>query len=50
MADGKRLLVACADEWLQIDTLQLSGKKKMETQDFLNGMRDINEYQTTTHS
>ncbi|HIZ69726.1 MAG TPA: methionyl-tRNA formyltransferase [Candidatus Prevotella avicola] len=50
MADGKRLLVACADEWLQIDTLQLSGKKKMETRDFLNGMRDINEYQTTTHS
>ena len=50
MADGKWLLVACADEWLQIDTLQLSGKKKMETRDFLNGMRDINEYQTTTHS
>ena len=50
MADGKRLLVACADEWLQIDTLQLSGKKKMDARDFLNGMRDINEYQTITHS
>lgn len=44
MADGKQLLVACADEWLRLDNLQLSGKKRMEARDFLNGMRDINEY------
>lgn len=48
MADGKRLLLACADEWLEINTLQLSGKKRMEARDFLNGMRDINEYSAYT--
>lgn len=42
--DGKHLLVACADEWLQLDTIQMSGKKRMEARDFLNGMRDIELY------
>lgn len=42
--EGKSLLVACADEWLQLDTIQISGKKRMETRDFLNGMRDIEQY------
>lgn len=42
--DGKQLLVACDDEWLQLDTIQMSGKKRMEVRDFLNGMRDIELY------
>ncbi len=42
--DGKSLLVACADCWLQLETLQLSGKKRMEARDFLNGMRDVENY------
>lgn len=44
--EGKSLLVACADEWLQLDTIQISGKKRMEVRDFLNGMRDIEQYKT----
>lgn len=50
LADGKHLLIACADEWLQIELLQLSGKKRMEVRDFLNGTRDINEYETASPS
>lgn len=42
--DGKQLLVACDDEWLQLDIIQMSGKKRMEARDFLNGMRDIELY------
>ena len=42
--EGKSLLVACADEWLQLDIIQISGKKRMEARDFLNGMRDIEQY------
>ena len=34
--EGKSLLVACADEWLQLDTIQISGKKRMEARDFLD--------------
>lgn len=44
--EDKSLLVACADEWLQLDTIQISGKKRMEARDFLNGMRDIEQYKT----
>lgn len=44
--ESKSLLVACADEWLQLDTIQISGKKRMEARDFLNGMRDIEQYKT----
>ena len=42
--DGKSLLVACTDCWLQLEALQLSGKKRMEARDFLNGMRDVENY------
>ena len=28
--EGKSLQIACADEWLQLDTIQISGKKRME--------------------
>lgn len=43
--DGRRLLVACADVWLALETIQVSGKKRMMARDFLNGMRDIDTYQ-----
>lgn len=42
----KQLWVACADEWLQLDLVQISGKKRMEARYFLNGMRDIEQYKT----
>lgn len=41
--DDRRLLVACDDEWLEIASLQMSGKKRMTAADFLNGNRDIAE-------
>ena len=44
--EGKSLQIACADEWLQLDTIQISGKKRMEARDFLNGMRDIELYRS----
>ena len=39
--DGKSLLVACADEWLELVELQLAGKKRMLATDFLNGMKQV---------
>ena len=44
--EGKSLQIACADEWLQLDTIQISGKKRMEARNFLNGMRDIEQYRS----
>lgn len=44
--EGKSLQIACADEWLLLDTIQISGKKRMEALDFLNGMRDIEQYRS----
>ena len=41
--DG-RLLTATADCWLQLDEIQLSGKKRMAAKDFLNGIRNIEDY------
>ena len=43
--EGKQLQVACLDEWLKIQELQLSGKKRMEAAAFLNGMKDIAYYE-----
>ena len=43
-ADRKHLYVACSDGWLQIDELQLAGKKRMDAQSFLNGMKEIEKY------
>ena len=37
--EKKRLLIACEDEWLQIIELQMSGKKRMDAQAFLNGIK-----------
>ena len=39
--DGKSLLVAASDEWLQLVEVQLAGKKRMAARDFLNGMKDL---------
>ncbi len=36
-SDGKTMLVACADSWLPIVSLQLAGKKRMSTDAFLRG-------------
>ena len=30
--------MACADEWLEILSLQLAGKRRMEAREFLNGL------------
>lgn len=43
--EGKQLQVACLDEWLNIQELQLSGKKRMDAAAFLNGMKDIAYYE-----
>ncbi len=42
--EDKTLEIACADEWLNVQMLQMSGKKRMFANDFLNGMRDIAYY------
>ena len=42
--DGKALCVSAADEQLEIVELQLAGKKRMMTRDFLNGMKQIEDY------
>lgn len=40
---GKQLQVACADEWLTLEELQLAGKKRMMARDFINGMKDLEQ-------
>ena len=47
MVEGKQMFIACADEWLEIINLQISGKKRMNANDFLNGMRTIEDYHCT---
>ena len=37
MVDRKTLRVACGDGWLELLSLQQSGKKRMETDAFLRG-------------
>ncbi len=46
VADRKRLCIACADHLLQIESLQLAGKKRIEAQAFLNGMKELEKYST----
>ena len=43
-ADRKHLYIAAADCLLQIDELQPAGKKRMDAQAFLNGMKDLESY------
>lgn len=42
--DETYLNVACSDGWLEITDLQLSGKKRMNTTDFLHGFRKVFEF------
>ena len=42
--EGKALCVSAADEQLEIIELQLAGKKRMMARDFLNGMKQIEDY------
>lgn len=35
--DGRRLWTACADGWLEVKSLQLAGKKRMDADAFLRG-------------
>ena len=43
--DGKTFLnVACQNDWLQITDLQIAGKKRMKTDEFLRGFQQIENY------
>jgi len=44
VADRKHLYVTASDELLQIDELQLAGKKRMDAAAFLNGMKNLENY------
>ena len=41
IVEGKRLLVATGDGVVQLEEVQLAGKKRMKAQDFLNGMKKV---------
>jgi len=44
-SDGKNYLkVACGNGWLQITDLQLSGKKRLKTNEFLRGFQHIDAF------
>lgn len=44
-SDGKTCLnVACQNGWLQITDLQIAGKKRMKTEEFLRGFQQIENY------
>ena len=42
--DKKHLYIACSDHLLQVDSLQLAGKKRMDALSMMNGMADIENY------
>jgi methionyl-tRNA formyltransferase len=42
--DKKHLYIACSDALLQVESLQLAGKKRMDAASFMNGMADIDKY------
>ena len=44
VADRKHLYIGTADYLLQIDELQLAGKKRMDATAFLNGMKEIENF------
>ena len=41
IVEGKRLLMATGDGVVQLEEVQLAGKKRMKAQDFLNGMKKL---------
>ncbi len=45
LTDGKKFLkIACPDGWLSITDIQLSGKKRMKTDELLRGFHDLGEW------
>ena len=44
VADRKHLYISASDGLLQIDELQLAGKKRMDAVAFLNGIKEIEKY------
>ena len=44
LSRGGHLYVKTLDSWLELVELQLSGKKRMIARDFLNGIREIEQY------
>ena len=44
VADRKHLYISTSDGLLQIDELQLAGKKRMDAVAFLNGIKEIEKY------
>ncbi|NQU84209.1 MAG: methionyl-tRNA formyltransferase [Mariniphaga sp.] len=45
ISDGKNYLkIACYDGWLKITDLQMAGKKRMKTEDFLRGFKNPESY------
>lgn len=42
--DKGRLYIACANSFLELETIQLAGKKRMEAKAFINGFKDIENY------
>lgn len=43
--DGKRFLkIACPDGWLSVTDIQLSGKKRMKTDELLRGFHDLGDW------
>lgn len=42
--DKRHFYIACSDSLLQIDELQLSGKKRMDATAFLNGLKNFQNY------
>lgn len=49
MIFGNKLLIATRNCWLQLDEVQLSGKKRMDAKTFLNGFRNIEEYKVKSN-
>ena len=50
ITDGKALYISADDALLEIVELQLAGKKRMAARDFLNGMKNIEQYRVKKKS
>ena len=48
VVEGNRLFVNTADSLLELQEIQLAGKKRIASRDFLNGTRDANLYRAIT--
>lgn len=45
IVEKNRLFVATGDDWLEITVLQSSGKRRMTSKDFINGLKNIRDLQ-----